>query len=186
MPHGIVRLADFISCFLCGHYLHHLQEQLHLAEFAALEMKKINDAMDMDILVRKKPFRDEDQGGFMNDVDSEDEAAKRPNPIHSEVLGGAGEEDSDMIEETEGDVTIRRQALFQMSLEDCKAMLRRDKELQRAEAPGRHKESDLQMKSYVGAFGSVLRLTLPELPAQQRSHLAAILPLTQQPTSSAL
>ena len=27
----------------------------------------------MDILVRKKPFRDEKQGGFMNDIDSDAE-----------------------------------------------------------------------------------------------------------------
>ena len=46
---------------------------MHLVEFAALQMKKYNDALDMDILVRKKPFREEKQGGFINDVDSEDE-----------------------------------------------------------------------------------------------------------------
>ena len=40
MPHGVVELADLISRFLCGHSMYHLDEQLHLAEFAALEMKK--------------------------------------------------------------------------------------------------------------------------------------------------
>jgi len=47
MPQGIVELADLISCFLCGQSLYNSQEQLHLAEFAALEVKKINDAMDL-------------------------------------------------------------------------------------------------------------------------------------------
>ena len=63
MPHGIVELADLISRFLCGHSCYNLYEQLHLAEFAALEMKKLNDALDMDILVRKKPFREERLSG---------------------------------------------------------------------------------------------------------------------------
>ena len=56
MPHGIVQLVDLISRFLCGHSCYHLSEQLHLAEFAAMEMKKLNDAVDMDILVRNKNF----------------------------------------------------------------------------------------------------------------------------------
>ena len=56
-------------------------------------------------------------------------------------------------------------------------MLRRDKELERANAPGRHREADMQMKGYVEAFGGVLQLDLPEVPTQRRSHLAASLPL---------
>ena len=88
MPHGIVELADLISCCLCGHSLYDVDEQLHLAEFAALETKRINDAMDMEILVRKKSFRKENQVGFLNDVDSEDEGDKARNPILSEFLGG--------------------------------------------------------------------------------------------------
>ena len=55
---GIVELADRISLFLSGCSLYH-DEQLHLAEFAALEIKKLNDAMDLDLLVRKKPFSEE-------------------------------------------------------------------------------------------------------------------------------
>jgi hypothetical protein len=89
MPHGIVELVDLLTRFLCGQSCYHLTEQLHLAEFAALEMKRTNDALDMDILVRKKPFRDEKQGGFINDVDSEDEAAKKKNePSAFRVSGG--------------------------------------------------------------------------------------------------
>ena len=77
MPHGIVELVDLISCFLCGGSLYNLHEQLHLAEFVGLQMKRINDAIDMDILVRKKPFKEENQGGFANDIDSEDEGDKK-------------------------------------------------------------------------------------------------------------
>ena len=77
----------------------------------------------------------------------------------------------------DGDPTVRRQALVQLSLDESQAMLRRDKELERANAPGRHREADMQMKGYVEAFGGVLQLDLPEVPSQRRSHLAASLPL---------
>ena len=184
MPHGIVELVDHISLFLCGCSLYH-DEQLHLVEFAALEMKKLNDAMDMDLLVRKKPFREENQGGFVNDVDSDDEVSKGRTLITSEFLGGAGEDDADdsnVVDDTEGDLTIRRRALFHLSLDECKALLRRDRELQRASAPGRHKEADMQMKGYVQAFGSVLRLGLPEIRHKGRLHLATSLPLAAAAT----
>ena len=176
MPHGIVELVDNISCFLCGQSLYHTDEQLHLAEFVALEAQRINRNIDMDILVRKKPFREDKQGGFINDVDSDDEADKKPNAIRSEFLGGAGEDD-EVLEDIEGDIAVRRQALFQLSVDECKAMLRRDKELERVSAPGRNREADVQMKGYVEAFGSVLQLNMPEVPMQRRSHLAASLPL---------
>ena len=64
MPHGIVDLADRISIGLCGRSLYKLDEQLHLHEFAALEFQQVTRNMDLDILVRKKPFREEDQWGL--------------------------------------------------------------------------------------------------------------------------
>ena len=133
--------------------------------------------VDMDILVRKKPFREDNQGGFMNDVDSDDEATKERNPIYSEFLGGAGEDEQDDVEDIDGDLTVRCQALFQMSLDECKALLRKDNELQRASAPGRHKEAHRQMKGYVDALGGVLQLEPLEIPTHRQSHLAASLPL---------
>ena len=83
MPHGVVELVDRTSLFLCGCSLYH-DEQLHLVGFAALEIKKLNDAMDMDLLVRKKPFREDDQGGVVDDVDLEDETSKGRTPITSD------------------------------------------------------------------------------------------------------
>ena len=43
-------------------------------------------------------------------------------------------------------------------------MLARNKEVERANAPGRTKEADAQMKGYVQAFQSVLQKTLPPVP----------------------
>ena len=73
LPDGIVELADLISRFLCGCSCYHLDEQLHLSEFAALQIKTINDSLDMDLLVRMKPFKEEKQGGLINDVDSDED-----------------------------------------------------------------------------------------------------------------
>lgn len=100
MPSGIVELADRISQFLCGCSCYNLQEQMGLSEFAALAAKKLNDAMDMDILVRKKPFREDKQGNVVNDVDSDDEADKKDKPVFSEFLGGAGEDDCSEVRQT--------------------------------------------------------------------------------------
>ena len=52
MPYGLVQLVDLISSFDCGQSCYPPHEQLHLVEFAALQMKKINDALYMEILVR--------------------------------------------------------------------------------------------------------------------------------------
>ena len=93
MPSGIVELVDLISQFHCGRSCYNQREQLHLAEFAALEAKKLNDALDMDILVRKKPFREDKEGNVVNDVDSDDEKDKKNDTFTSELLGGAGEDD---------------------------------------------------------------------------------------------
>ena len=72
---------------------------------------------------------------------------------------------------------IRKRPQFEMTLDDCKAFLRRDKELERANAPGRHKEADRQMKKYMATFGNVLTMPAARSPPQRRSHLAASLPL---------
>ena len=110
-------------------------------------------------------------------MDSDDEANKHRNSIYSECIGGCGEDSCEEQDDLEGDPGVRRLALVHLSFEECKALLRRDKELLRASAPGRHKDADVQMQGYARAFGSVLRLSLPDLPMERRSHLAASLPI---------
>ena len=69
------------------------------------------------------------------------------------------------MEDTEGDLTVRRRAFKQFGLDGCQRILRRDGEVERASAVGRHKEADVQMKNYASAFGAVLQKSLPEVPA---------------------
>ena len=45
-------------------------------------------------------------------------------------------------------------------------MLARTKEVERANAPGRTKEADGQMRMYAAAFNGVLNRSLPSVPAQ--------------------
>ena len=54
----------------------------------------------------------------------------------------AGESDCDERDDAERDLAIRRQSLNKCSLERCKTMLNRNKEVERANAPGRTKEAD--------------------------------------------
>ena len=56
-------------------------------------------------------------------------------------LGGGAADDFEVEEDIEGDPTVRHQPQFEMTLDECKAFLRRDRELERARAPGRHKEA---------------------------------------------
>ena len=141
---------------------------MHLNDFTALEALRLSDAMDMDLLVRSKPFREEKEGGFINDVDSDEEKTRGPDRPRSEFLGGGGESDCSEVEveETEGDPTLMRQALRKLDLEASKAMLRREAEVQRACAPGRHKEADTQMKSYASSFGAVLKISAADVPQE--------------------
>ena len=82
---------------------------MHLAEFAALQMKEYNDAVDMEILVRKMPFREERQGGFHNDVDSDSDSSRAHGKglLRSEFLGAGGESDGDEIEDMDGELMKR-------------------------------------------------------------------------------
>ena len=61
---------------------------------------------------------------------------------------------------------LRRQALQKLDLEACKAMLKRDAEVQRARQPGRHKEADTQMQSYATTFRAMLEISAADVPPE--------------------
>ena len=100
-------------------------EQLHLVELTAKHASDLNRNMDLEILVRKKPFREDVQGGFHNDIDSDDgdEDKQKSNTFHTELLGGTGEDDVVEEDDTLGDGLLKRRALFQLSLDECQAIL---------------------------------------------------------------
>ena len=113
----------------------------------------------------RSPSAKKKQEGFQNNVDSEDDndnAEKKH--ISVNPFGGCGDSDYEEEEDTEGDHTIRRQALRKYTLDECRDMLRRKNEVERVNAPGATREADKQMKGYVNIFDSVLQRTLPSVP----------------------
>ena len=173
----LVRCDDYsgerahADCQCCGWSCYH-EEQLHLYEFAALESKRINDKLDMDLLVKQKPFREEKEGTMINDLDSDDEGDAAPaKHKYTEFLGGDDGDDVSEHDDTDGDVSVTRIASVKLLLEQNKAMLRRDNEVERASAPGRHKESDVVMKALATTFRKVLE---KEMPKRQRRDMNVV------------
>ena len=76
------------------------------------------------------------------------------------------EDDCDIEEDTEGYLTVRRQAYVKFDLQECKAMVNIYADVQRANAVGRHKQADVHMEGYVAAFGGVLNTSLPLVATQ--------------------
>ena len=179
MPCGIIELADRVSVFLFGMSMYKLGEQLHMSEFVALEMQRINCNIDMDILVRKKPFREEKQGGFINDVDSDIEDAKDGTTLRSEFVGGLGEDACEEIDDLDGEQGIKRKAIHQLNLAECQKMLRREAEIARLGMAGRPRDSDVQMRAYADVFGPILNMTSSSTVGLNRPLLEASRPIDQ-------
>ena len=113
----------------------------------------------------------------MNDIDSDAEADENAVTIRSELIGGMGEECEEVEEDVEGDPTVRRQALFQMNLEQCQSLLRREKEIARANGVGRNRDMDAQMKGYMKVFGRILTMPSVRIPQQQRALVSTSIPV---------
>ena len=89
----------------------------------------------MDVLVRQGPFKEENRGGFENDVDSDEEKLDKSDWIRTEFFGGMGKSECEEEEDLEGDLHVRRQAYTKFGLDECKAMLKRDHEAKCANNP---------------------------------------------------
>ena len=122
------------------------------------------DALDMDILVRLKFFRDEKQDDFINDVNSNDETIEKPDHLLAEFLGGAGESECSEVGETEGDLIVRWHAFKQMDVQESKALLWRDKEIECASALGRDKEVIRKCKVALLLFAVCWKRTCQQCP----------------------
>ena len=170
MPYGIVTLADLISRFLCGTSCHESREQLHLDEFAAHELKQVNDKMYMDLIVKQKPFREQKQGDAVNDIDPEDDRNDAPaNRPRTEFLGGAGGSDGPEIEDIDGDPTVACTPVHKFNLDECRANPRRILEIERGSAPDRPKEADNQMNAFGTASGPLPDERMAPVPRHEAS-----------------
>jgi hypothetical protein len=171
MPHGLVSLADSIAQFLGAKPAYH-PEQLHLYEFAAYEINRFNDSLDLDLLVRKKPFREEKEGHLANDVDSDEQEypTERRRARDLECICGACASDESDVQDDDVDAgVVRRVPVVKFDHTDCITLLRRDAAEERLKHPGHSKEADKQMKAYRIAFKGLLDQEMPPLHADAAS-----------------
>ena len=86
-------------------------------EFAARQALDLNDNIDMQLLVRRKPFKDEKQQAI-NDVDADSDQEPREKNFETEFLGGEAGSDASEVDELEDDVVEsgRRKPLVPLAL----------------------------------------------------------------------
>ena len=63
-----------------------------------------------------------------------------------------------------------KKAVYRVTLEAATGLLRRDAEFEAANKKGRHREADMQMKTFADKFGANLAATLPSI---SRQHVGA-------------
>ena len=130
-------------------------DQLHLDEFVALENKEMNTNLDFQTLAKSKPLEVQKSGRADNETDSEEEAAADNRDV--EFMGGGHEEDIDEEEEPENLHSLQNKSAHAFSLQEVKSMLRREEAIARTALPGKHRDMDMQMKSFASLFDHELK-----------------------------
>ena len=59
-----------------------------------------------------------------------------------------------------------KKAFYKITVETATSLLRRDDEIEAANKKGRHREADMQMKTFADRFGENLAATLPPISQQ--------------------
>ncbi len=144
-------------------------DQLTLAEFAAIRTRRLVQHLDMMAVARTVRLTQDDT---THSKDTHEEhtfnADPKANICQSEFMGG----EHDMEEQ---EATVAEEDLVQctpslharVTLHVARDILRRDEEITAAKKPGRHKDSDQQMKAFADRFGDRLSAPLPALLTEQ-------------------
>lgn len=123
--------------------------------------------INFQLLVAKKPFKVE---AANTDHDADGDGDLLPhNDTHwkaAECLGG--DQDDDVEDEEFSAETIQRSKVH-IDLDRCRQMLARTDEIERARAPGRHKEAETHMKKYPEFLQAVNSQNLPPIPKNKLS-----------------
>ena len=139
-------------------------DQLTLAEFSALRTRRLVENLDMMSIARTVELTNKTNDGDCEHENNEaNDGKERRAALRCEFVGGEHDlEEDSVIHEEE----IGHTARHPLTLEAATTLLRRDAEIAAAKKPGRHREGDVQMKSFVDKFGSVLDKTLPPISSQ--------------------
>ena len=140
-------------------------DQLTLAEFSAIRIRRLVQNLDMMAIARTVRLTEE---GKANDaVQENDDGLMRSNPaqrMQTEFMGG---EHDDGAEEEIADEEMFQNSpatSARLTLEAAQKLLQREEEIAATTKPGRHRDADMQMKSFAQTFAPWLARTMPKLP----------------------
>ena len=139
--------------------------QLHLEEYAAIRSIEFISNINFQVLVAKKPFKVE-VAKADHDTDGDDDLLPDDKSRWKEAECLGGMVDDDIQDEEFADEVIQRSKVH-IDLDRCRQMLARKEEIERAKGPGRHKETETQMKKYPELLQSVNNQDLPPIPREK-------------------
>ena len=158
-----------------GYHTH----RLHLDEYAAIRSIEAIGNINFHLLVAKKPFKVE-VAKADHDTDGDDDLLPDNDSRWKEAECLGGDQDGDIEDEEYAAETVQRSKVH-IGLDRCRQMLARTEEINRARAPGRHKEVETQMKKYPDFLQAINMEKLATNPKQQNySHNVLCNGATQQ------
>ena len=142
-----------------------------MEENTAIRSMETISNINFQLLVARKPFR-VDTAKVDNDTDGDDDLLPDNGDSwkSAECLGG-GQEDDVNDEEFSGEMVLRSKV--HVDLTRARQMLARRDEIERARAPGRHKESETHMKNYPEFWKNVNNTHLQPIPPDKMNALAS-------------
>ena len=161
-PDGFVPLMEFLDIANTH------PDQLTLAEFSALRIRRLVQNLDLMAIARTVDMAAKTKKENAEDEDDDGDQPRKPGPgMHSEFMGGEHDVD-DEAEIPEEDLGLRAPPqLTKITLDAATSILRRDDEIAAAQKKGRHREADMQMKSFAEKFASTLNASMPRLSYAQ-------------------
>ena len=138
------------------------EHQLHMEEYTAIRCMEAISNINFQLLVAKKPFKVETTNA--NDDDDADDDLLPDNDVRwkeAECMGGTQDDDT---EDEEYTTEMTQTSKVQIDLARCCELLARKDEIARAKAPGRHKESETQMKNFPKCLHAINNQPLPPIP----------------------
>ena len=167
---GLGQWQGAVFSSICGHMNitpgYHC-DQLHLEEYAAIRSIEAISNINFQLIVAKKPFKVETTKAD-HDTDGDDDLLPDDKSGWKEAECLGGDQDDDIEDEEYTTDTIQRSKVH-IDLARCREMMARKEEIDRAKAPGRHKEADTHMKKYPEFLQMVNNQILPPIPSDKRS-----------------
>ena len=118
--------------------------------------------INFQLLVVRKPLNVEAVNAD-HDANGDDDLLPDNDPRWKEAECLGGDQD-DAIEDEEFCAETIQRSKVHIDLNRCRQMLARKEEIERARAPGRHKEAETQMKKYQDFLQAVNSQNLPQIP----------------------